>query len=376
MVVRELLSVLEELAPIHLAADWDNVGLQIGSVESKVSGVLVALDVTPSLISEALQHGCNTLLVHHPLIFNPMKTITDADPVGRLVSSVCFKNLNLIVAHTNLDSAAGGVNDVLAGALGVGDCTALIPASSSSDYKMVVFTPTDSTEPVLAALSGLGCGVIGEYSSCSFRSPGTGTFIPSDEAEPVVGEKGALNQEAEERLEIRVPPAVLRDAVNTLVDVHPYEEVAYDIYRLENPLGDSTQGLGRVGALEDPMSLDDCLAKWSTELSVAAARVSGPLDRTVTKVAVCGGSASSVVDAAINSGADVLVGGEFSYHDYATADKADLSLVAFGHDVTERIAMGPLVVSLTEKLKDRGIEIRETAGPSSSWNWWTSGNRG
>jgi len=376
LVVRELLSALEELAPIHLAADWDNIGLQIGSSESEVSGVLVALDVTPSVVNEAVQHGCNTLVVHHPLIFSPLKTITNGDSVGQLVSSLCAKNLNLIVAHTNLDSASGGVNDVLAAALGIGDRTALIPSSTSPGYKMVVFTPPGSVEPVLAALSSVGCGVIGEYSSCSFRNPGTGSFIPSDKAEPVTGQKGVLNNESEERLEIRVPSDVLRDAVNTLVDVHPYEEVAYDIYRLESPTGDASQGLGRVGVLETPMSLDGCLAKWSTELSVTAARVSGSLDRTVTKVAVCGGSASSVIDAAVDSGADVLVGGEFSYHDYATADKANISLVAFGHDVTERIAMGPLVVSLIDKLSDRDIEVRETASPSSSWNWWTSGKRG
>lgn len=377
MTVDELAALIDDLAPQAYAADWDNVGLLIGDGDSSVRRVLFALDLSHDVVDEALESGAETICVHHPIIFHPLKRLVATDPIGSIVLRAASSGLKVIAAHTNLDSAVGGVNDALAAALGLPDPEPLIP-EHEEQLKLVTFAPAEAVTPVIDALSAAGCGIIGNYTHCSFRSPGTGTFIPTEYANPYSGERGQLSEEPEFRIEVVLPANRLAAAVTALMAAHPYDEPAHDIYALRNsPVpsrahASGPPGLGRISTLKEEAVLSVLVDRWCDKLQISAARICGDADHRVRRVAVCGGSASSVVAAAARSGADVLVGGEFSYHDSTAADHHGISLVALGHDTTEALALPAFRDMVRAKLSEQRIDIATAIStrPPSSWKWY------
>ncbi|MDT8901923.1 Nif3-like dinuclear metal center hexameric protein [Anaeroselena agilis] len=352
---REIMAAVERLAPRELAAGWDNVGLLVGSPEQEVASLLVALDVTPEVAERAAAGGVDLIVAHHPLIFKSLSAVRTDTPLGRTLATLLAAGVAVYAAHTNLDAADGGVNDALAGLLGLGDLRPLAVEGRERLLKLAVFVPEEYTERVRAAITAAGAGHIGNYSHCTFQTIGTGTFLPLDGAKPFLGKQGKLEYVAEHRLETVMPEGVAAKAVAAMLAAHPYEEVAYDLYALNNP--GRPYGLGRVGRLATPEPFADFVRRLKDALGPTEVRVAGPTDRQVSKVAVCGGSGAGFLAAAIGAGADVLVTGDVKYHEALDAAAAGLTLVDAGHFATERPVVGAVAGYLEACAAHSGWDI-------------------
>jgi dinuclear metal center YbgI/SA1388 family protein len=345
--VGDWIGLLDEWYPPSWAEEWDNSGLQLGDRSSNADRALLALDPTAEVVAEAADKGCGLLVTHHPLLFRPVSRVDLQEPGGRTISEALSGGVAVFACHTNADVASPGVTDALAETLDLEVTGVLDPTSAGERVKLVTFVPVEATSKVLDAIAGAGGGVIGEYSHCSFRVRGTGTFLPSEAAEPAVGERGALNEVEEDRLEVVIPRESLRNAVQAMVDAHPYEEVAYDVYPLATGGG---LGLGRLARPRAPLTAsalaDLCRERLGSEVRVAGARAPD-----VHTVALCGGSGASLIPAALRQGADVFVTGDVKHHQALDATASGLTVIDGGHHGTER----PFVDHLAGRLRASGL---------------------
>ena len=343
------IAALDELFPPPWAEPWDNVGLQVGDRAWPASRVLVALDPTSEVVEEAAERGCGLVVTHHPLLLRPRASLDLRDPVSRIAADAIRAEVAVVACHTNADVATPGVSDALAEALGIEVTGVLQGTGAGGRVKLVTFVPPESTAKVLDAVAAAGAGVIGEYTHCSFRVTGTGTFLPSELARPAVGEHGGLNQVEEDRLEILVPQELLGRAADALLDAHPYEEVAYDVYALAGGAG---LGLGRVGRLADPITAADLARATERELG-ARPRMAGIPERPVELVAVCGGSGASLIPDALQAGVHAYVTGDVKHHDAQDAAAAGLIVIDAGHHSTE----WPFVPRLAGRLAEAAATL-------------------
>jgi dinuclear metal center YbgI/SA1388 family protein len=344
--VGEWLRALEELFPPAWAEEWDSVGLQAGDRSWPAERVLVALDPTSEVVVEARDRSCGLVVSHHPLVFEPLRNLDVQDPVARVAVGAAESRIAVAAVHTNADVADPGVSDALAEALGVEVTGVLRPTAAGSRVKLVTFVPPEVTAKVLDAVASAGGGLIGEYTHSSFRVRGTGTFIPSEKANPTMGERGELNEVEEDRLEIVVPRDRMSAAVAAMVDAHPYEEVAYDLYPLA---GGGGLGLGRVGRTPEPIEARS-LAGFCSERLGSDVRIAGDPGRAVATVALCGGAGASLLPDAIRSGVDAFITGDLKHHQALDAAAAGLTVIDAGHYGTER----PFVPVLAQRLADAG----------------------
>jgi dinuclear metal center YbgI/SA1388 family protein len=344
MKLAELEKFFESWAPRWTAWERDNVGIQIGRRSHTVRRVLIALDITPETINEAVRKRADTIISHHPLLFRPAKSLSDGDAVGTMALTLAEKKIALYSAHTNLDSAPDGVSFALARALGVATPKFLAPATNAL-VKLAVFVPHEYADKVAGAMAGAGAGIIGEYSSCSFRIEGKGTFRGSASSQPFSGVPRRLEEVEEIRLEMLVPRARVKSVVRAMKSVHPYDEVAYDIYTLEN--GDPNFGMGAIGTLDKPVKLSSFLSAIKKALRSESLRYSGDLRKEILTVAVCGGAGSELLDTAIAAGADALVTSDIRYHTFHAAS-GQIALVDAGHWETEQVVL-PVIA---RRLKD------------------------
>ena len=344
--VQEIQKAVEGIAPASLAEDWDNVGLQVGDPSARVTRVLVALTPLPEVFEEAEEIGADFLLFHHPLIFRPLKSVDTGCYPGDLVARAIGGNLAVHAAHTNYDAAPGGVSVALAEALGLrGPLEVVVPRGSAK--KIVVFVPEEDADAVADALSRAGAGRIGDYTRCTFRSPGTGTFFGGEGTAPYAGEGGRLEKVSELRLETVVPDHLVYGAVAAIRASHPYEEPAFDVYPVDGrPDG---CGYGRVGRLAEPLPPEGLAGYVSDALDFPVRLVSDPAPgRPVERVAVLGGSGGSFIREAAASGADAYVTGDLSYHDTLLAESLGMAAVDAGHAGTELPSLAPLARRLGE----------------------------
>jgi dinuclear metal center YbgI/SA1388 family protein len=341
--VRDWLTFLDELYPPSWADEWDNAGLQVGDREWPADRVLVALDPTGGVIEEARSRGCGLLVTHHPLLFRPLRRVDPADAVSRAVIMALAARVAVAACHTNADVAEPGVTDALAEALGLEVTGVLHPTAAGERVKLVTFVPAESTAKVLDAVATAGAGVIGEYTHCSFRVRGTGTFLPSERAHPAVGERGELNEVDEDRLEVVVPRERLGIAVEAMVAAHPYEEVAYDVY----PLAGGGRGHGRLARTREPVSAGGLAERCRERLS-SEVRLAGDAGREVRTVALCGGSGSAFIADALLAGAEAYVTGDVKHHQALEAAEAGVTVIDAGHHGTE----WPFVASLADRLRE------------------------
>ena len=325
-------SAMEEFAPVRLREDWDNVGLLVGRPDSVVKKMLLTLDVTPAVIEEAVESGTDLIVAHHPFPFKLGKTIRTDRTEGAMLSALLKNDISVYAAHTNLDSAMGGVNDALAEMLGLRDVLPL-RASENRLAKIVVFVPQGHEETVWQAMVKAGAGHVGKYSHCGFRVAGIGTFLPGVGAKPFIGEENRLEKVNETRLETVAPDFMVKGIVSALLAAHPYEEVAYDVYNLDNIRHEG--GLGRIGRLQQPLTLRDFAAHVKSVLQVDGLRFAGNDSAIITSVAVCGGSGMDLAGSARSFGANVLVTGDIRYHEAQDAVGQGLCLVDAGHFATE-----------------------------------------
>jgi len=351
--VAEVLSVIEAWAPREIAWQKDNVGHLVGRRGVKVRRILVALDVTDEVIAEARHIGAQLLVTHHPLIFQPILSVTDQSRVGRLLLRLTESNIALIVAHTNLDFSKDGVSMALARALGLQELRFLHTEQGKLE-KIAVFVPKDHVDTVSEAMARAGAGIIGEYSNCSFRVEGTGTFKPSERAHPFVGSPGTLEHVDEIRLEMILPSWKRIDVIEAMKAVHPYEEVAYDVYPLVN--ADPNYGAGVIGRLPKPVRAESFLRHIRRQLHVEHLRYVKGKSSTIQSVAVCGGACSDLIKTAIQQNADALVTADISYHTFQEAE-GSIFLVDAGHFETEAVVVSPFALRLERELKQQGFSV-------------------
>ena len=356
MRVQEIQEFIETWAPKETAWEGDNVGLQVGSGNRKVQRILVALEITPLVLTQAKRKKVDLIITHHPLLFHPLRSVTDATDPGRLVQEIVQNGISVYSAHTNLDSVRDGVSFILAERLGLTEID-FLERNSSEMKKVVVFVPPDHAEAVAEEMSKAGAGAIGDYDRCSFRINGTGTFQPRAGASPFVGTVGSFQKVSEVRLEMVVPGWRLKEVIQKMIEAHPYEEVAYDVYPLENQSRDS--GSGAVGNLTQPMSLRRFLSQIKSSLEIRSLKFSGALASEVRRVAVCGGAGGSLLSTAIHEGADVFVTADVKYHTFHDA-RDKIAVVDAGHYETERPVLEVVVDRLRGAIKQKGEKVEVT----------------
>ena len=345
--VINIIQLFENWAPKWTAWEKDNVGLQVGDKQNKVAKVLVTLDVTKQIVSEAIDQKVDLIVSHHPLLFRPTSAIIANDPVGELVLRLAEHRIALFSAHTNLDFTQGGVSFTLAKTLGLKNIRFLAPLKKSL-AKIIVFVPEVHVERTIHAMTQAGAGIIGKYSSCSFGAKGTGSFYGSTESNPFLGKRGNLEFVGEIRLEMIAPRAIIPDVIAALKAVHPYEEPAYDIYFIEN--ANPNFGMGALGKLSKLQPLGFFLKSLKRTLGVEALRYTGSLAHKIQNIAVCGGAGSELLPDAIAAKADVFVTADVKYHAFQKAYET-IALIDAGHWETEQIILRPIAVRLRSAAK-------------------------
>jgi dinuclear metal center YbgI/SA1388 family protein len=336
--VSNIVQLFEDWAPDWVAWEKDNVGLQVGDRHNRVTRILVTLDVSKQIVSEAIAQKVELIVSHHPLLFRPPSSIIASDPVGKLVLRLAEHKIALFSAHTNLDFAQGGVSFTLAKELGLKNIRFLTPLKNSL-AKIVVFIPDGYVERVIRAMTQAGAGVIGKYSTCSFGSKGTGSFCGSAASNPFLGKRENFESVEETRLEMAAPRASVPGVVAALKAVHPYEEPVYDIYFIEN--SNPNFGMGALGTLPTPKPLGIFLTSLKQTLGAGALRYTGNLVDKIQNVAVCGGAGSDLLPEAIAAKADVFVTADIKYHAFQKAEHT-IALIDAGHWETEHIILKPI----------------------------------
>ena len=354
MNVRDIQNLIESWAPREIAWERDNVGLQCGDPHAEVHKILVALDVTEGVVAEAIRRKADLLISHHPLLFRPVQSIHPGNPTGRCLRALIAGNISLLSAHTNLDFTAGGTSHALAAALGLGNVE-FLHRPYRTQKKIVTFVPATHVNAVADAMTNAGAGTIGNYTRCSFRTSGTGTFQGNAASNPAVGQRGILEETPEVRLEMIVQQWDVDRVIRAMRSAHPYEEVAYDLFASEAPVAEF--GMGVIGTLPRAVPPAGFIRKIKKVLGVTAVRCTPFHTGKVRRVAACGGSGSDLLGEAVRQEADLFVTADIKYHAFHEA-LGEIILVDAGHWETEF----PVVHVLASHLKK---EIQRLA-PSAS----------
>jgi len=331
MQIFQLIKALEQFAPAIYQESYDNAGLITGNPASEIQGVLVCLDSTEAVLEEAIRLGCNVIVAHHPIVFKGLRQLTGKNYVERIVIKAIKHDIALYAIHTNLDNVAGGVNFKIAEVLGLEQVRILAPKPQTL-MKLTVFVPLPATEKVRTALGEAGAGQIGAYKNCSFTTEGIGKFLPTDQAEPYIGEAGKLETVQENRIEVVFPQHLQGGILKALREAHPYEEVAYYLHTLENQ--NQEIGSGAIGVLPTAMPQSDFLKYLKQKMNLSCIRHTGFVGKEIKTVAVCGGVGSFLLSNAIRQQADVFVSADFKYHEFFDADERIL-IADIGHYESE-----------------------------------------
>jgi len=353
MTVRNLIQSIEKNAPRAYSEEWDNVGLLIGNEDSTVTGVLIALELTEAVMQEAIDGNFNFIITHHPLIFSGIKKINSSDSTGRIIQKAITHCIAVYTAHTNLDNAPDGVNHILANKIGLKETVVLSPQPHQSS-KLITFVPVEYAQKIREAIFATGAGCIGNYDFCSFSVEGEGTFRANNHAHPFAGETGKYHIEKERRIETVFPSYLSKQVVAALFSAHPYEEPAYDLYKLENINGKI--GSGVIGSLPEPMDEKDFLLKLKYTLNIPVLRHSDFIGKPIKKVALCGGAGSFLIRSALEQKADVFITADIKYHDFFIPDKKML-LVDAGHYETEQFSTELLQYILNQNFSNFAAQI-------------------
>ncbi len=330
--VKEITSYFESVASLSYQESYDNSGLLAGNPNQVVTGALTTIDVTEEVVEEAIKLQCNLIIAHHPIIFSGLKKLTGKNYIERTLIKAIKNDVAIYAAHTNMDSIQGGVNSKICEKLGLTNCTILQPAVGQLQ-KLATFVPFDQAEKVRSAIFNAGAGVIGNYDSCSYNLQGTGSFRAGNNTNPYVGNKNEIHFEKETRVETIFPKHLQNKVISALLNAHPYEEVAYDIYPLENK--HNQVGMGMVGTLEKPVSEEAFLIQLKKTFNCGVIKHTSLLGKEVSKIAVCGGSGSFLLPNAITANADFFVTGDFKYHQFFDADKK-IVIADIGHFESEQ----------------------------------------
>jgi dinuclear metal center YbgI/SA1388 family protein len=356
MKLKELCSFLESEIPLAFQESYDNSGLQAGNPEMEIVAALLTVDVTEEVVNEAIRCKCNLIISHHPLIFGSLKRLTGSTSTERILFT-CIKNdIAVYSAHTNLDITHHGVSHKMAEKLGLENIIVLVPLEKKL-IKLVTYIPETHLDKVRNAIFDSGAGSVGNYDRCGFTVEGTGSFRGNEQTNPFIGERGELTYEKEIRFETVFFSHLKEKMIKTLVENHPYEEVAYDLYSLENRNIDA--GLGCTGVFSSPLTEDEFLQRVAEVFNSRGIRHSQKSGRKINKVALCGGAGASLIYNAIASKSDAYITADIKFHSYFEAENK-LLLMDIGHYESEKFAVEILKDLIIKKFPKFAVRFSET----------------
>ena len=353
MQIKQITKILEDFAPLSFQESYDNAGLIVGNKNDAVSGILITLDITEEVIDEAIELGYNFVLSHHPIAMGGVKRFNGNSYTERIIIKAIKNDIALYAGHTNVDSVMKGVNGKICEKIGLTDCKILAPKKNEL-YKIVTFVPQAQAEKVRNAMFDAGAGNIGKYDSCSFNVEGQGTFRGGEDASPFVGKIGELHTENEVRIETVVPAYLKGRVVSAMKKAHPYEEVAYDIYAIDNSYEQA--GSGMYGVLETPEDEIEFLKRIKETFAAGVVRHTELLGKPVKKVAVCGGAGSFLIGQAKSVDADIFISGDLKYHQFSDAEK-QLVIADIGHFESEQFTKEVFFELLTKKIPNFAVRL-------------------
>lgn len=358
--VSDFVAAMEAIAPTALAQDWDNVGLLAGDRSARVRRVLLAIDLTPAVTAEAARLNADMLFCYHPPIFRPIKTlVTPGSEMESLVFQCVRNGIALYSSHTALDAADGGTNDVIASLCGISETHPLeyIDTPGEDNCKLVVFVPREHADSVADAAFAAGAGIIGNYTHCSYRTDGTGTFFATEGTNPTIGKRGQFESVKELRVEVIVPRAKLPSVVAAIRAAHPYEEPAFDIFPLA---ATPTCGIGRIGYLPRKTTLIELAQKLARATKAANTSMVGRPATKITRAIIVVGAAGSLPLRVGLGGGDVIITGELRHHDALAIDRAGATAIALGHWTSEHPILASIIRRLKPSLPDVKLQLSRT----------------
>jgi len=355
MNIKEITNYLEELAPLAYAEDFDNVGLLIGNSNTEVTGILVSLDTLEITVDEAIEKKCNLIVSFHPIVFKGLKKFNGSSYVERVVIKAIQNNIAIYAMHTALDNSVQGVSAKMCAIIGLRKNKVLIPQSGNIK-KLTTYVPLKNAKSLRLALFNAGAGNIGNYDQCSFNVEGVGTYRGNEASNPTIGEKGTIHLEPETKISIIFEKHKEKRILKALFEQHPYEEVAYEVFTLDNL--HQNIGMGMLGELENPMDTLEFLQKIKKSFHLKALRHSALSKKKIQRIAVLGGSGSFAIGAAKKANADMYLTADLKYHDFYQAEN-EIILVDIGHYESEQFTKNLLVDYLTKKITNFAIILSE-----------------
>ncbi|MGC9343546.1 MAG: Nif3-like dinuclear metal center hexameric protein [Bacteroidales bacterium] len=355
MQLKEIINYFEEIAPFSLQESYDNSGIQIGNPATEVKSAILCIDVTENVITEAVKNSCDLIISHHPLLFGGIKKITGQTMTERIIEQAIRNDISIISLHTNIDAVMNGVNARICDKLGLKNRKVLSPVEGKL-MKLAFFVPRANAEEVSNAVFKEGAGVIGNYDSCSFNLEGKGSFRAGEGTNPYVGEKGEVHFEEEIRVETIMPSHLKNRVIESLIQAHPYEEVAYDVYPLENKWEQA--GMGMTGEMDEEMEEHEFLNALKAVFNAGCVKYTSLLNKKIKKVAVCGGSGSFLLNKAIASKSDVFVSADFKYHQFFEAE-GKILIADIGHYESEQFTKELFYENLTKKFPKFAVRLSE-----------------
>ena len=356
MRIQKIIDVIEEWAPPSYAEDFDNVGVIIGDPQLECKGVLVTHDTLENVVEECIKKDFNLIVSFHPIIFSGLKKLTQSTYVEKTVSKAIKNDICVYAIHTALDNHRFGISHALAKNLGLHQIEVLSPKEKTI-RKLTTYAPKNEAPVLLEKLYDAGAGKIGNYKECSFITTGKGTFKGNEDSNPNVGIKGEKTEVDEVQINLIFEFQSQQKILNTLFEAHSYEEVAYEVFSLENK--NQTIGMGSVGQLENEMNEEEFIKWVQDKLNIDMVRHSKTIGEKIKKVAVLGGSGSFAISAAIGASADAFITADLKYHDFFQAENKIL-LIDAGHYETEQFTKKLIHDNLIKKLPNFAIALSES----------------
>lgn len=372
MKIKDIAEKIEKIAPLDLAQDWDNVGLLIGDPQRNAKNILLTIDITKEVLAEAGKLKTDLIISYHPVIWDGLKKITPDSIVYNLMRA----DIAVFSIHTALDAAKDGVNDGLAEIVGIVNGRPIgdyVDNPAGDNYKLVVFVPAKAAAKVANAVFAAGAGAIGNYSNCGFTAEGIGTFLPLTGSRPAVGRKGKLEKVPEIRFETIVPAEKLNNCIAAMKKTHPYEEPAFDVFKLYN--SQNKIGLGRIGKLQKPVQLNKIIDRIKRNTGAKAFGIIGKQKRLIKTAAVCAGSCSKIINSVIAAKADLYLTGELKHHHALAAQQAGLTCICLSHSVSERFILKKFAKELKKQIGQtrgsapRRVTIKISKKDTDPFNW-------
>lgn len=354
IMITDVIKNLEQLFPKHLAYDKDPIGLHVGNVNRPLTKTLISLDITMAVVEEAIKIGANLIVAHHPFIYRPLASINTNTPKGKIIEQCIKHDICIYSMHTNFDIAENGMNDCLAKTIGLSNISPLIPTKREEYSKLIIYVPTTHLEIVREVMASSGVGQIGNYSHCTFTTTGMGSFKPLEGSQPFIGTQNEIEIVEEVKIEGVIATQAVSQAIKAIKAVHPYEEMAYDVYALNVTMPNAQYSLGRLGTLEQPMVAADYIQHVKKALNLSNARFVGNLNKKITTVAIIGGSGSSYIGPVKAKKADLFITGDVGFHDAQDALDMGLNILDVGHHA-EYVMKEHVANLLNERLGDVAI---------------------